>query len=196
MPLTDPKMKFVFPKIGNVRQEFFCVAVHRLPGNNPAHVRPQTAVTRRVWITFLVGILMVHPVSGHPGDGSAFEGQRAADCQEMLDALGCLVAPVSEQTVVTDADAQTSSDPPKYDCQHKRLPAEHEQRGDGADVKSKHEQGCRPVKRLLKSLVVREYSHDSNVTLAGKYFGNSSVIQAPVLSGSSARRCSEEHPEC
>ena len=46
VPFADPDIKFVFAKVGNVGQKFGRVLVHGLAGNDPAHVRPETAVLR------------------------------------------------------------------------------------------------------------------------------------------------------
>jgi hypothetical protein len=82
--------------------------MHGLPGQNPTHVRPQAAITRRVWIAFFVCFLVVYPVRANPSDRSAFEGQRSADRKKILHPFWCLVAPVSEQPVVADANTKTS----------------------------------------------------------------------------------------
>src|SRR5215472_11591451 len=72
VPLTDPHMKAVFAKIGNVREKLSGVVVDRFSGENPAHVGPESAVPRGVRVPFLVSVLMMNAVSSHPSDRSAF----------------------------------------------------------------------------------------------------------------------------
>ena len=38
-------------------------------------------------IPIVIGMLVMHPVRGHPEDGAALERQRAADRQEVLEQL-------------------------------------------------------------------------------------------------------------
>ena len=63
------------------------VVVLRFAEENPAHVRPEAADARRVRIERLVGVLMVQAVRGDPEDRPAFERQRAADREEILEQL-------------------------------------------------------------------------------------------------------------
>src|SRR5690349_6582502 len=150
MPFGNPKMELVFTQIGNKVEEILGVVVHGLPGENPAHVGPQAAIARRVWIAFLVRILMMDAMRGHPGDGTALECQSSADGQKIFHPLGGLVPAVREQAMVAHADAQASRDPPKNDGQSEGLPGEEKQRCDRADVKGQHERGRRPIDGFRK----------------------------------------------
>jgi hypothetical protein len=47
--------------------------MHRLPGKNPAHVRPPFAIDGRMGITFLIGKLMMNAMRSYPENRSAFE---------------------------------------------------------------------------------------------------------------------------
>src|SRR5580704_3986611 len=63
VPFADPHMKFVFAKFRHVRQQLVHRVVHSLAGDDPAHVSPQTAIARRMWIALFVGVLMMGPPS-------------------------------------------------------------------------------------------------------------------------------------
>jgi len=60
---------------------------------------------RRVWVAFVVGVLVMDAVCGDPEDRSALERQRAAGSKEVLDPLWSLVAAMREQTMVRHANA-------------------------------------------------------------------------------------------
>ena len=60
----------------------------RLAEEDPADVRPEAACARRVRIGVLVGMLMVDAMRGDPEDRPAFERQRAADGEEILERFG------------------------------------------------------------------------------------------------------------
>ena len=83
----------------------------RLAEQDPAHVRPEAAVARRVRIAVVVGVLVVDAVRRHPEDRPALERQRAADRQEVLEGLRRLVAAVRVQPVIAQADAEPDGHP-------------------------------------------------------------------------------------
>jgi hypothetical protein len=88
---------------------------------------------------------MVDAMGGYPEDGSAFEGERAAHGDEVLDPLGGLVAAVGEQAMIGDADADVDRDEVSDEEGGEVLPREEEERGDGSDVEEAHEDGGDPV---------------------------------------------------
>jgi hypothetical protein len=146
-------MKFVLSEVGNIRQEFRGVLVHGLAGNDPAHVSPQTAVLRGVGIAFFVGVLMMDAMGGDPGDGTAFESERAAHRQKVFHPNRSLVAAMGKQAMVAHADAQAPGDAIEDDRYGKRFPRKQKQSGDSADVEQKHEGSGGPIQRLLKSAI-------------------------------------------
>ena len=78
---------------------------------HPAHVRPEAAFTRRVRIAVLVGVLMMDAVRRDPEDRPAFERERPAQRQEVLDRFRGLEPAVGQQPVIADADAEADHDP-------------------------------------------------------------------------------------
>lgn len=159
MEFGDENLKFVFSEVGDIRQQFLGVAVHGLARENPAHVRPEAAVARRVRITVFVRVLMMDTMRGDPRDGAAFKGERAADRQEIFHPFRRLVTAMREQAMVAHTNAETARNPPKNDGESKSLPAEEEKRGDGADMKRKHKKGGRPVDWLGERLVAGKWVH-------------------------------------
>src|ERR1700730_17736257 len=113
VPLTDPDMKLVFAQIGDVRQQRIQHVMHRPAGHNPSHVGPKPAIIRRMWIAFFVRILMVHAMRGDPENRPAFECQRAAGGQEILNPFRRFESAMREQAMITHADAETSRNPPQ-----------------------------------------------------------------------------------
>src|SRR5512142_293994 len=146
-------MKTVLPEVRDIGQKLRRFVVHGLAGNDPAHVGPEAAISWRVWIPRFVGGLMVNAVRRHPWNGATLERQGAANSQEVLNGCWCFVAPVSEQAVVANADAEASGYPPQQNCHSQRLPAKHEQRGGGADVEHQHEKRRNHNHRLREGTV-------------------------------------------
>ena len=84
--------------------------VQTLAGQDPSHVRPPGAFARRVRVAFTVGLLMVDAMRRDPENRTAFERQRAAEGQEILDPFVGLVAAVRQQPVIRHADAEHAAD--------------------------------------------------------------------------------------
>ena len=133
--------------------------MHRPARQNPTHVRPDPAIARRMRITFLIGILMVHAMRRHPGDRAAFEGQSSANGEEVFHPFRCLVAPMREQPVVAHADAKTPNNPRKQYRQRKRLPSEEKQGYDPTDVECCYEGAGHPIDGLCKCSVAFKDAH-------------------------------------
>ena len=100
-------------------------------------------------IALFVGVLVVHAVRRDPGDRAAFESERAANSQEVLNPARRFVPAVRQQAVVTHADAEAAGNPIQHDGECERLPGKEEERSDRADVKQQHERGGRPVQPQL-----------------------------------------------
>lgn len=79
--------------------------MHGAAGDDPADVRPPGTIVRRVRIAFLVAVLMVNAVRGHPEDRSALKGHGAAGGHEDLKPAGNAIAAVRQQAVIRHADA-------------------------------------------------------------------------------------------
>ena len=159
MPLGDPDVKFVLAKIRNVMQKLFGLVMHRLTGNDPAHVRPQSAIARRMGITFHIGQLMMHTVSRYPSDWPAFERQRSKCGQYIFHPLRRFISAMRQQPVVAHSDAQASSNPPQDEEHSQGLPAKKEKCRNRADVERTQKNGRGPVNRLFKCFVVYQNAH-------------------------------------
>ena len=121
------------------------VGVHRLTEERPQHVCPPAAVTGRMGVPVLVGVLVVNTMTGRPEDWPALKRQRRADCQEILDRLGHLIRPVRVQTVIPHPDSPADADPVEDDSDHDRLPGRVEEGGHREDVKDHHRDQRSPV---------------------------------------------------
>ncbi len=145
VPGGEPHVDGVLGQVGHVPAQHGGVVVHRLAHEDPAHVRPEGALARRVRIAVVVRVLVVDAVRGHPEDRAALERERAADRQEVLDPLVGLVAAVRQQAVVGHADAEAAGDEPHDDRGEDGAEVDVEERGDGADVERRHRGDGDPV---------------------------------------------------
>ena len=67
-----------------------------------------------MWVTTrLIAVGVMNAMGRDPVDGSALEGKRGANDQEILNRLGNSVTPVREQAVIGHTDAETLSYPGK-----------------------------------------------------------------------------------
>src|ERR1700733_6106400 len=141
MIFRDPDMEFVFGEIRDITRQRGGVVMHGFASQNPAHVRPPLAVDGRMRVAFLIGILMMNAMRGHPEDWSAFKRQSCAGGEEILDPLRGPVAAMRQQAMVGHADAQASRNPPKKHGHEQSFPGEEEERDNCPDVKQGHK-GC------------------------------------------------------
>src|SRR5579864_8161736 len=109
--VIQPNVKPVFSQIGSVLRHHPGVIVIARSGEEPAGVSPPGALIGRVRIAGQVGILVMNSMRGDPGNGSAFQGQRAADGEKILEAHRHLVGPVGVQAMVAHADSQAGGHP-------------------------------------------------------------------------------------
>lgn len=137
--------------------------VHHAAGDDPAHVRPEPTVSRRMWIAFHISVLVMDAMRRHPEKWSAFKSQCGASGQEILQPFVSLESAVSQEPVVCHADAQTAGYPPKQNCNAKSRPTEHEKSGKGSDVKSHHEKGGHPTDWFSERPVIPD-AHSSRVS--------------------------------
>ena len=141
-------VELVLAQVRHVALEDLRVVVHGLAGHDPAHVRPEGALARRVRIAVVIRVLMMDAVRGHPEDRPALERERAAGGEEVLHPLGRLVSAVRQQAVVAHADAPAARDVPEEGGGGDRAPVEVEERGDGTDVVNRHCDDGHPVDAL------------------------------------------------
>jgi hypothetical protein len=134
VPAADPYVELIFAKFRNIRQKIRRIVVHRLTRQDPSHVRPETAVARRVRVSLFVRVLVMHSMGCNPEYRTALQGQSAAYGEEVLDPFGRFITAVRQQPVVAHADTQASGNPPQQHREQERLPAEEEKCRDGTDV--------------------------------------------------------------
>lgn len=73
VPLANPDVEFVLAKIGNIGKKLRGIILQHLPGDDPAHVGPEAAVTGRVRIAFLIRILVMDSMCCDPEDWPPFQ---------------------------------------------------------------------------------------------------------------------------
>ena len=72
---------------------------------------PPAAFAGGVGIAFFIAELVMDAVGGHPEDRSTFEGEGAADGEEVLEPERDSVGAMGVQAMVTHADSQTRGYP-------------------------------------------------------------------------------------
>lgn len=159
MPTADPDMKLVLAKIGDIRQKLSGMAVHRLARHDPTNVRPQTTVAGRMWIAFLVGVLVMNAVRGDPEYRSTFKSQGSAQRKKIFHPLWSFVAAMRQQTVVAHADTEASGDPPQNERQQQRFPTKHEERSQRSDMEEEQEKGGNQTDGLRERAVAGKNAH-------------------------------------
>ena len=104
--VVQPDVEAVLRQIGSVLRHHPGVVVIGLAEQDPADVRPEGAIARRMRIARLVGLLMMDAMGGHPEDRPAFERQRAANGKEILEPHRDLIGPMGVQAMIAHADAE------------------------------------------------------------------------------------------
>ncbi len=115
MVFAQPDQEAILGQIGCVAGHQRGLVVQGIAGENPAGVGPPSAIMRGVRVAFAVGKLVMNPVGGNPEDRSAFQGECAADGQEILQPLGRAVAAMGQQAMVAHADAHVDGEDPERD---------------------------------------------------------------------------------
>jgi hypothetical protein len=75
----------ILEQVGSVALHYTIVVLLRSAAQNPSHVRPPAAVTRRVWVARFLGMRMMDAVSYDPVDGAAFQSQQSTGGQKIFD---------------------------------------------------------------------------------------------------------------
>jgi hypothetical protein len=96
-------------------------------------------------ITFAVGELMMDAVDADPEDGSALEGERSADGKEIFQPLGAAEAAMRKQSMIADADAERSGDPPEAGGDGNSLPRKVEKSIDRQHMIDHHDDAGKPI---------------------------------------------------
>ena len=66
--------------------------MNALPGQDPAHMRPQAAVLWRMWVTFFIRVLVMHTMYGDPENRAALQGECGTNRENVLHPFWCLVS--------------------------------------------------------------------------------------------------------
>jgi len=76
---------------------------------HPEDMAPKEPIAGAMWVAGLVGILVVLPMMRNPINGAAFQGQCSQKGKRIFHGLGTFKRPVSEQSVVPNANAKPSA---------------------------------------------------------------------------------------
>jgi len=104
MVFAQPDLHTVVGEIGSVMGKGLSLGIERPACDDPAHVRPPSTLLRRVRIAGVVAVLMMDAVRRHPCNRTPFQGQSAADCQDVLNGFRHLLAAVHQQAMITHAN--------------------------------------------------------------------------------------------
>src|SRR5579862_1037394 len=138
MVFAQPDVHAVFGEIGSVMGEGLSLSIERTACDDPAHVRPPGALPWSVGIAKVIAVLMMNAMRGYPGDRTSFQGQSAADSQEVFDGFRHLVAAVHQKAMITHADTAIDSENIKHCRDNQVGPAEKEQRCNSAQMEDGH----------------------------------------------------------
>src|SRR5687767_10277724 len=128
-----------------------------LTHEDPSHMCPEGALTRRVRVAFLIRLLMMDAMRRDPEDRSALERERAANREEVLDELRRSVAAMCEQPVIRHPDAEHAARVIENQCGEHRTVIDIEQCGYGSDMKAGHRYGRNPVQAMLMFAPIHEH---------------------------------------
>src|ERR1700678_2083413 len=146
--------------------------MHRLSGEDPAHVRPPRTVDRRMGIAFAIGELVMDAVRRYPENRTAIESQRGKNGERVFQPARNFVATVGQQAVIAHADSQAGGHPPKNGGDDERFPRKEKQRGNRADMKQSHENRGDPVHFRFCFLLLLQYFERRNHALCGRLIRN------------------------
>ena len=174
MIFAQPNLEAILGQIGSIARHESRLMVQGVAGENPARVRPPSAIMGSVGVTFAIRKLVMNAVGGYPEDRSALERQGAANREKVLQPLRRAVAAMGEQTVVPHADAHIDGHHPKPEETEEGLPGKHEERNHSEHVESHHKAGGYPV-RLVRLGVSSEHWY----VAMGLHAPRLSVLRSP-----------------
>ena len=145
MPLIKPTVERMPHEIGGVFTHDRSVRVQWVAEEYPKHMCPPSAVTRRMRITHLVGVLVMDAVDRRPEDRSTLKRHRATHCEEIFEPSRNLIGPMRMESVVAHADPPAATNPVKHHCDNDGIPRREEQCGDSKDVKNYHHRRRHPT---------------------------------------------------
>jgi hypothetical protein len=127
----------------------------RFAKQQPTDMRPPGSIVGRVGIAILIGLLMMNPVCGHPGNGAALQSERSANGESVVKPYWCLERAMRVKAMVAEANPQTGGGPIEHRRYEKEFPRKEKKTSDRADMEKHHENGRRPIQplRLVKDNV-------------------------------------------
>ena len=127
----------------------------------------------------------MYAMCGDPEYRSAFESQRSANREEILEESRHLVGPVCVQAMIAEADSEARTYPIKEKCGPKDMPIENENGGNGPDMKSHQNAGGDPV-QTLSGMNINDFgAHMSKLSRIRTANCKSSVISTRYVGWSS-----------
>ena len=166
----------VFLQVGGPSLDVGIHLVLRMPGKQPQHVGPETAVARGVGVALLIAKNMVLAMIGHPDQRRPFSRDAAKEGKKPSHRPECAKAPVRQQTVVAETDAQPAGHPGEHHGDQEPGPGEAERGRQRSDVNPADPAQDRPVDvrpaaphQLLRTVATRLGSslrHDHRVEMA------------------------------
>jgi uncharacterized membrane protein len=87
-------MESIFAQIRDISKENLGVVVNALPGQDPTNMRPKTAVLRRMWIPFLICVLVVHSMYRNKEDRTTLQSEGAAYSEDIFNPFRGLIPPM------------------------------------------------------------------------------------------------------
>jgi len=128
--------------------------MNALPRQDPAHMGPETAVLRRMWITFFVRVLVMHAMYRDEENWAALQSERATYGENVLHPFRRLIPSMHEESMVSHPNPDAAGDPPQKHRDQECFPGEYEQSCYSADVKDGHKEGRDPNEWLRKRSIV------------------------------------------
>jgi hypothetical protein len=112
VPSADPNVKLVFAKIRYVWKEDRRVVMDALPRQDPTYMGPETAVSRRMWISLFVRVLVMHTMYRDKENWAAFQGERATYGENVLHPFWRPIPSMREKSMVSHPNPDAAGDPP------------------------------------------------------------------------------------
>ena len=145
---AKPSVEGIFAEVGRITRDHVGFVVLCSAAQDPAHVRPQAAVTRRMWIAVAIRVRVMNAMRGGPFNWTTLQCQRTTQHENIFKLFGVFIAAVGYEPVVTHADAETTGNPVEDNGTNDRLPVPHEQSCNRGEVEQSQKSAEAPVDRL------------------------------------------------
>ena len=147
--VVKPDIVGGFGEVGGVLPHFEGVVVIACAENDPAGMGPPGSIAGGVGIAGAIGALMVDAVGSDPGDGSAFERERATESEEVFQKPRHFIGAMGVEAMVSETDAEADGNPIEHEGEGEGAPAKAEQRCESSDVKKRHDASYGPIDGLV-----------------------------------------------